>query len=185
MEHVQGDTTASLFVADLDTPIGRMQLAATERGLCHVGLPHASGPGLAGFAARYLAHARREHAFAPLRDAARQILEYLEGKRRVFNLPLDCYGTLFQRRVWTALRAIPYGETCSYGELAERLDRPGAARAVGSANGANPLALVIPCHRVVAAGGRIGGYAGGIALKQRLLAMECAALAGERVDTLL
>ncbi len=184
MEHA-GTPATSLYIADLDTPIGRLQLAATERGLCHVGLPHASGSGLAGFVARYLPEAHREYAFAPLRDAARQVLEYLEGKRRAFNIPLDCYGTLFQRRVWTALRAIPYGQTRSYGELAVSLERPGGARAVGAANGANPLALIIPCHRVVAAGGRVGGYAGGVALKQRLLAMERAAIAGERRDTLL
>ncbi len=179
MGSVKRGATTRLFTGELDTPIGRLQLATSVRGLCFVGLPHASGAGFPGFAARHYPGVSREHAFAPLRAAARQLLEYLEGKRRAFDLALDCRGTAFQRLVWTALREIPYGETCSYGELARRLNRPSAARAVGAANGANPLALVIPCHRVVTASGGIGGYAGGVPLKKRLLAMERAELGGE------
>ena len=98
--------------------------------------------------------------------------EYLEGRRTAFDLPLDLRGTEFQLRVWAALRGIPYGETRSYREVARALQRPRAVRAVGSANGANPLPLVIPCHRVVASDGKLGGYGGGLALKAKLLAME-------------
>ncbi len=185
MGSVQSSAADPLYTTDLETRVGRLLLVASPAGLCYVGLPHASGGGFRGFAARHFPGTRPESAFAPLRDAARQLGEYLEGKRRRFDLALDCRGTAFQRGVWDALREIPYGETCTYGELARRLGRPGAARAIGSANGANPLALVIPCHRVVASGGRIGGYAGGVVLKKRLLAMERAAVGGEAPDALL
>ena len=105
-------------------------------------------------------------------EAVTQILEYLEGKRTRFDVPLDLRGTDFQVAVWNGLLSIPYGETRTYQDLARQLGRPRAVRAVGAANGANPLALVVPCHRVVASGGRLGGYGGGLELKARLLAME-------------
>lgn len=104
-------------------------------------------------------------------DAREQVLAYLDGRRRSFSLPLAPGGSDFQRQVWAALLRIPWGETRTYGELARRLGREGAARAVGTANGANPLPLLIPCHRVVAASG-LGGYSGGLALKRRLLEIE-------------
>lgn len=102
----------------------------------------------------------------------REVGEYFEGERRAFAVPLAPQGTDFQRRVWTALQAIGWGETRSYGQLAEALGSAGAARAVGQANGRNPIAVLIPCHRVVAAGGRLGGYSGGTAVKQWLLSHE-------------
>lgn len=104
-------------------------------------------------------------------DVREQVLGYIDGRRRQFSLDLTPGGSEFQRQVWAALLRIPYGETRTYGDLARRLGREGAARAIGAANGANPLPLLIPCHRVVAADG-LGGYSGGIALKQRLLALE-------------
>ncbi|HET6953301.1 MAG TPA: methylated-DNA--[protein]-cysteine S-methyltransferase [Acidimicrobiales bacterium] len=111
---------------------------------------------------------------APLADAVDQLGAYFAGERRVFDLPLAPAGTAFQRRVWDALAAIPYGETVSYGALAAAIGRPGSARAVGAANGANPLAVVVPCHRVIGADGTLTGYAGGLAAKQALLALEAA-----------
>ena len=111
----------------------------------------------------------------PFRDAVRQLDAYFAGKLRQFDLPLAPEGTPFQRRVWQALLGIPYGETVSYGELAGMAGRPRAARAVGSAMRDNPLPYVIPCHRVIAAGGKIGGYGGGpnsVAHKRALLARE-------------
>jgi len=107
-----------------------------------------------------------------LREALRQLAEYLEGGRREFDLPLRLSGTPFQRRVWRALQRIPFGETRSYGEVARMVGRPGAARAVGAASGANPLAIVVPCHRVIQSDGRLGGYGGGLRLKQFLLDLE-------------
>lgn len=110
---------------------------------------------------------------------ARHLEEYFEGSRRAFDLPLDLdQGTAFQQRVWRALQAIPYGETITYGELAQQVGAPGASRAVGSANGRNPFPLIIPCHRVVAAGGKLGGYSGGgLEVKQMLLDHETAVAA--------
>lgn len=104
--------------------------------------------------------------------AAGQLREYLAGDRRGFDLPLAPEGTEFERRVWEQLRAIGYGETLTYGQLAERIGSPRACRAVGRANGRNPISIFLPCHRVVGAGGRLTGYAGGLPLKERLLAME-------------
>jgi O-6-methylguanine DNA methyltransferase len=155
-----------------DSPIGVLRLAATARGLAYLGLPHASGRGLAGWCVRHAPDAELEEAWAPHRAAVAQILEYLEGKRTAFDLPLDLRGTPFQLEVWQALLRIPYGETCSYADLAREIGRPSAMRAVGAANGANPVALVVPCHRVIAADRKLGGYAGGLELKARLLAME-------------
>lgn len=107
-----------------------------------------------------------------LRRTAFQLSEYFEGSRTIFDLSLAPEGTEFQRRVWAELRRIPWGERISYGELARRIDAPDAVRAVGAANGRNPIAIVIPCHRVVGADGSLTGYAGGIHRKRRLLALE-------------
>ncbi|WAL67179.1 methylated-DNA--[protein]-cysteine S-methyltransferase [Amycolatopsis cynarae] len=101
-----------------------------------------------------------------------QLAEYFTGERTAFDLPLRLHGTPFQRVVWEALREIPYGETTSYGELAERIGRPGAARAVGLANGKNPVGIIVPCHRVIGSSGALTGYGGGIAVKRSLLAFE-------------
>ncbi len=105
---------------------------------------------------------------------AGELEEYFAGTRTRFTFPIGPEGTEFDRRVWRAVQQIPYGETTTYGEIAHRIGKPLAARAVGTANGRNPLPIVIPCHRVVAAGGRLGGYGGGLALKQRLLNLETA-----------
>jgi methylated-DNA-[protein]-cysteine S-methyltransferase len=106
-----------------------------------------------------------------------QLMEYFCGARRNFELPLDPEGTPFQLRVWRALCTIPYGETLSYGELARRLGLVGGARAVGLANGANPLPIVVPCHRVIGSDGTLTGFGGGLHIKRSLLALEGAACA--------
>lgn len=107
-----------------------------------------------------------------LREAERQLSSYFAGQLQVFSLPLCTKGTPFQEKVWCALQQIPYGETRTYGELAAMIGQPTAARAVGGANHRNPLAIIIPCHRVVAAHGGVGGYGGGLDKKQWLLALE-------------
>ncbi|WP_040161341.1 methylated-DNA--[protein]-cysteine S-methyltransferase [Nigerium massiliense] len=114
----------------------------------------------------------REDAPGVLQEAARQLEEYLRGERQTFDLPLALEGTEFQRQVWERLRAIPYGQTRSYGEIAAEIGKPRAAQAVGAANGHNPLSIVVPCHRVIGSDGAITGYAGGIERKQALLDME-------------
>lgn len=107
-----------------------------------------------------------------LAEAAGQLDEYFNGRRRVFDLPLAPFGTEFQRRVWTELRLIPYGETRFYAQMAEALGQPGASRAVGQANNRNPLAIIIPCHRVLGRDGHLTGYAGGVEIKEYLLKLE-------------
>ena len=110
-----------------------------------------------------------------LREAERQLRAYFAGALRIFELPLDMQGTGFQLRVWEQLSGIPYGETRSYGQIAAAIGAPNAVRAVGAANGANPVAIVVPCHRVIGASGRLVGYGGGLPLKKRLLELEGAA----------
>ena len=106
--------------------------------------------------------------------AERQLEEYFAGERRAFDLPLGPVGTPFQRRVWAALERIPYGETISYGELARRVGNPSASRAVGAANGRNPIPIVIPCHRVIGSTGKLTGFGGGLDVKRALLDLETA-----------
>ena len=105
-------------------------------------------------------------------ETKRQLAEYFAGRRKVFDIPLRFQGTPFQLRVWEALQQIPFGTTISYADLASRVGQPNASRAVGNANGRNPLSIVVPCHRVVGAGGRLTGYAGGVDRKQWLLSFE-------------
>jgi methylated-DNA-[protein]-cysteine S-methyltransferase len=147
-----------------DSPVGRLLIAGDERGLHFVlfeqgRTPAAPAPGW-------------QEDPAAVADAVTQLREYFAGTRRRFDLPLAPSGTPFQRRVWEALRQVPYGETVSYGELARRVGCPNGSRAVGLANGANPLSIVVPCHRVVGASGRLVGYGGGLRAKQWLLALE-------------
>lgn len=127
-----------------------------------------------------LADSRTDHRQPLVAAAAAQLAEYFAGARRDFALPLDGAGTAFQRDVWRALVAIPYGVTCGYGELAARLGRPSASRAVGAANGRNPIAIVVPCHRVIGKDGTLTGYGGGMANKRWLLDHE-ARLAGAQL----
>lgn len=107
-----------------------------------------------------------------LQKAASQLYEYLDGKRRIFDLPLAPTGTLFQIKVWNALQAIPFGETRSYKQIAEAIGNPKASRAVGMANNKNPIAIFIPCHRVIGSNGTLVGYAGGLKMKEQLLSIE-------------
>jgi O-6-methylguanine DNA methyltransferase len=161
-----------VHTAEFDTPFGAMTCASSERGLCFIELPRANGRGLAGWLRRFAPDARVLAGYAPNRAAIAQIQGYLAGKRESFRCDLDLRATGFQIRVYAALLEIPYGETRSYGEIARAIGEPSAARAVGAAAGANPLPLVVPCHRVVGSGGKLGGFGGGRALKRRLLALE-------------
>lgn len=113
---------------------------------------------------------------APFPQVRTQLEEYFSGRRRTFDLPLRLRGTTFQRVVWAFLRDIPYGSTISYGELARRIGSPKACRAVGLANGQNPVSIVVPCHRVIGANGKLTGYGGGLANKEALLSLEQGAL---------
>jgi methylated-DNA-[protein]-cysteine S-methyltransferase len=121
---------------------------------------------------RLNATADRRPASAFERRVASELREYAIGRRRRFTVPLAAQGSPFDRQVWEALRSIPYGATRTYAEVAKMIGKPGAARAVGAANGRNPIPIIVPCHRVIAAGGRLGGYGGGLDLKRALLDLE-------------
>lgn len=153
------------------SPLGWILLASTARGLCSVKLgdrPDALAKQLAvEFSEAQLKEDRRG-----LKDAKDRVLGFLSGDATLINLPLDIRGTVFQQRVWSALRRIPRGHTCSYKDIAAAIGEPKAIRAVGSACGANPVALIIPCHRAVRTDGGLGGYAWGLARKQKLLRIE-------------
>ena len=140
----------------IETPIGPLTLPADEAAVTAI---------------RFGADGAQDAS--PLLDAAEaQLREYFAGTWRTFDLPLAPRGTAFQQRVWAALRAIPYGETRTYGELAAAIGSPSASRAVGMANHHNPISIVIPCHRVIGANGTLTGYTGGLEIKRKLLALE-------------
>jgi methylated-DNA-[protein]-cysteine S-methyltransferase len=145
-------------------PLGELVLVADDAALLAVHLPNGSTP------APPEAGDDRRHPL--LAAAARQLDEYFAGTRRAFDLPLRPAGTEFQRAVWTALYAIPFGATRSYGEIAITVGKPTASRAIGAANGQNPIAIIIPCHRVIGANGTLTGYGGGLPAKQWLLEHE-------------
>lgn len=160
-----------LHQTTMQTPIGELVLVASESGLREIRLPLGDRR-----------DRRRDVGETPvLAETRRQLEEYFRGARREFDLPLEVDGSPFQREVWDALARIPYGVTESYGQLAQRVGRPGAARAVGGANGRNPLPIVVPCHRVIGASGALTGYGGpsqeGIAMKRWLIDHETAAVA--------
>ena len=147
----------------MDSPVGTLTLAGSAGRLRHLRMVDQTyEPSRAGWEPD-------DTAFA---DAVTQLEEYFTGTRTDFDLELDLVGTAFQRRVWAALLTIPYGETRSYGQIAKQLEAPGAFRAVGLANGHNPIGIIVPCHRVIGANGSLTGYGGGLDRKRALLEME-------------
>lgn len=148
----------------MDSPVGRLRIRASADAITAIDFHADDASGSAaeagGGAARLLA------------EAMRQLQAYFAGRLREFDLPLAPRGTPFQLRTWRSLQEIPYGTTISYGELARRIDRPTAARAVGAANGCNPIPIVVPCHRVIGSDGSLTGYGGGLEIKRKLLQLE-------------
>jgi AraC family transcriptional regulator of adaptative response/methylated-DNA-[protein]-cysteine methyltransferase len=168
----QPEHGSTVSLRTIETPVGRMLGGATDHAivLCDFAERPMIGSQLASVRRRI---GPTREGSAPLLDQlASQLAEYFAGSRAEFDLPLDVPGSAFQERVWTELRRIPYGETISYRQLAERVDAGTAYRAVGRANGSNRVAVIIPCHRVIAAGGGLGGYGGGLEAKRRLLDLE-------------
>jgi len=153
----------TFHTVSLDSPIGALRLFASGEALVGVYLPDQRVP---------FERAREEARHPVLERAREQLTEYFAGARKAFELPLGPRGTEFQREVWRALGAIPFGATRSYGELAKGIGRASASRAVGGANGQNPIAVIVPCHRVIGSGGALTGYAGGLARKEWLLRHE-------------
>jgi methylated-DNA-[protein]-cysteine S-methyltransferase len=150
----------------IGSPVGPLTLVASEQGLAAI-LWKDDNPRRVR-----LGNPKRDDQHPMLLEAERQLREYFAGQRTQFSLQLDFAGTDFQRRVWRALLTIPYGQTRSYGELARQIGSPSAVRAVGAANGRNPLSIVAPCHRVVGSAGKLIGFAGGLQTKAQLLALE-------------
>jgi methylated-DNA-[protein]-cysteine S-methyltransferase len=150
----------------LQSPVGALSVVATDRAL--VALVWRKE----GHARVPFEHAVENARHPVLRDTARQLREYFAGKRRTFELPLEFRGTDFQRGVWAALLTIPYGETRTYGQIAEQIGNPTAVRAVGAANGRNPISIIAPCHRVIGMNGSLTGFGGGLDAKARLLSLE-------------
>jgi methylated-DNA-[protein]-cysteine S-methyltransferase len=154
----------STCYTQIESPLGPLLLAADDSGLRHIMFTSEVKPPRPDPA--WLEHA------APLTETIHQLQAYFAGELEAFNLPLAPQGTPFQMEVWQRLRAIPYGQTISYGELARRMGNPKASRAVGLANGSNPIPIVIPCHRVIGSNGKLTGYGGGLPIKEKLLALE-------------
>lgn len=158
---------------DLASPIGQLRICARDHAIVGLDLPnHANAPQCGN------SEARPDNP--TLQRAAAQLQQYFAGTRRRFDLPLAAGGTEFQRIVWSALALIPFGETRSYGQIARQIGRPSASRAIGAANGRNPISIIVPCHRVIGADGSLIGYGGGEPAKRWLLDHE-ASVAGSRL----
>ena len=160
----------SLACKTMESPIGKLKLVASDKGLVAV-LWQNDHPARASGSVR-LDELIEDDRHPILLKAERQLGEYFAGKRKEFAIPLDMRGTAFQKNVWEALLAIPFGETRSYGQLAKQLGNPSATRAVGAANGRNPLPIIVPCHRVIGSSGKLTGFGGGLETKAHLLNLE-------------
>ena len=154
----------NLGMIEVDSPLGPLCVAASDSGVIAVDF------GKPGLTSNEPPASGRADAIE--QQAAKELTEYFAGHRRTFEVPVDLRGTSFQGQVWAVLQSLEFGETITYAEQARRLGKPKATRAVGSANGKNPVPIIVPCHRVVASGGGLGGYAGGLDRKQALLRME-------------
>ena len=150
----------------MKSPVGDLKLVASEKGLAAILWPNDDPKRVR------LAPLTEDRRHPVLKETERQLGEYFKGRRKTFDLPLDFAGTAFQKSVWKALLKIPYGQTRSYGELAQQLGNAKAMRAVGAANGRNPISIVAPCHRVIGASGKLTGFAGGLQAKAFLLQLE-------------
>jgi methylated-DNA-[protein]-cysteine S-methyltransferase len=160
------NTGMSLFSRTMTSPLGSLRLVAGAHGLRAVLWPQDDGRRVR------LEPCVEDTGNAVLAETERQLRDYFDGRLRQFSLPLDFRGTDFQQQVWYALLTIPYGETRSYAQIAQQLGRPDACRAVGAANGRNPVSIIAPCHRVVGSTGKLTGFAGGLAAKAWLLELE-------------
>ena len=162
--------------ARMDSPVGPVWIAASGSGISAVGLGAGQPERFFAWLARHIGPQPPCENSVALAPALIQLREYFSRARREFDLPLDARGTAFQQAVWAEVARIPYGATTTYGEIAQRIGRSRAARAVGAAVGANPLPILIPCHRVIGAGGSLTGYGGGLEIKAELLRLEGALL---------
>jgi methylated-DNA-[protein]-cysteine S-methyltransferase len=164
--------TPSIYWTILHSKGWQLYLAATTRGLCFVGSENGGFEGLSLWAQKKFHGCPLIEDDHKLESYADELIQYLEGQRRKFTLPLDYHGTPFQLAVWDALCEIPFGQTKVYMDIANRINNPKAVRAVGAAIGANPLLITVPCHRVIGKNGALTGYRGGLEMKRKLLELE-------------
>lgn len=150
----------------------QMYLAATSEGLCYVGSQDKPFAELSAWVMSRFPNSMLVQDDEKLQPYAAELVEYLQGRRQRFTIPFDVHGTSFQVAVWNALREIPYGQTQSYSDIANHLQKPAAVRAVGAAIGANPVLITVPCHRVIGKNGALTGYRGGLDMKKQLLQLE-------------
>jgi len=167
-------TPTTTYYDLFDTPAGQMIVVQDAKGVRHIDFQEGAVP------LAIDSQWQRNPDFC--HTAREQLQDYFSGKLTRFDLPLAPQGTEFQQRVWVELAKVPFGETHSYGELALALGQPGASRAVGMANGRNPLSIVLPCHRIVGSNQKLTGYRGGLAIKRQLLKLEGIAINGDRID---
>lgn len=167
-----GNGSATVSRAEIESPIGLLALYGTIEGLLAIVFPRHSRVSVEAWLDRVIGQARIVDDEQGLEEPISQVDDYFAGRRREFELELDMRGTAFQRRVWDAVAAVPYGQTRSYRDVACAVGQPKAVRAVGAANGANPLPLVIPCHRIIGSQGGLHGYGGGLDVKAKLLELE-------------
>ncbi|WP_057913128.1 methylated-DNA--[protein]-cysteine S-methyltransferase [Peribacillus muralis] len=153
---------------------GPLYIAKTEKGLCYVGSPGQTYQELSTWIQKRFPKAKLAENEEALRPYIQELQDYLKGTRQTFSFPADVKGTPFQEEIWAALKHIPYGTTCSYSDIAQIIERPTAVRAVGTAIGANPVLITVPCHRVIGKNGAITGYRGGTEMKHYLLQLEAA-----------
>lgn len=161
-----------VIVARVPTSAGLFGAAVTPQGLARLTFPDEPVEFCHGWVRRWAPGARVVESGPALEPVAEQLAAYFDRRLKAFDLPLDMRGTPFQREVWQALTSIPFGQTRSYAQIAAQVGRPQAVRAVGAANGANPVPIIVPCHRVIGSNGTLTGYAGGLELKRRLLELE-------------
>jgi methylated-DNA-[protein]-cysteine S-methyltransferase len=162
----------TLYYASMKCPVGNLTLFASEKGLFTLFLPVKGREITEALLRKKLPKIRFVRDDGRLREPVRQIEEYFRGKRTAFSVPLDLRGTDFQKKVWKAISGVPYGKTESYGGIAKRIRNSSATRAVGAACGANPVPILIPCHRIVGKNGSLTGFGGGLGMKEKLLELE-------------
>lgn len=155
---------SDVFYWVCSSPVGRLLLVGSSKGLQALQFQDGANPLSIG--------PTWKKAREPFRDVLAQLKEYFDGSRTRFQIPLNLHGTPFQRQVWQALQGIPYGRTVSYGQIAKKVRSPQASRAVGAANGQNPVSIIVPCHRVIGSNGKLVGYGGGLSIKTALLELE-------------
>lgn len=161
-----------IYWANIKIGTWNVYCARTDKGLCYIGSPDAPFDDMEIWMNKRFKNLEVIESEEGFQLCEEQLQQYIEGERQVFTMPLDLYGTDFQQSVWKELQTIPFGETISYMDVAEKLQNPRAVRAVGGAIGANPVLIAVPCHRVITKDGKLGGFRAGLSMKKQLLAME-------------